>query len=595
MIKKVRIKNFKSIDDLTIEFNRQFNVIIGENNIGKTTIFEAIRFWKMCYDINVTAKKKKFYSVAQNMPFRNMESIRVFKDSDLFSNITSREKSKLEIEIELLHDEQSYKLGFIISKPNRLEDSYLQIQYIDKEEFERFSNMVISAEANLSSFIVIEDSKPIASILAKEPYLYRGQIRDKLAKGKKQDVLRNRVIENLSYVQNNVNTILETDYVFKEFNQDDKTYIDLRVNDKNLLSFGSGFLQLCEIFSSIRFENAKIHIFLIDEPDSHLHLKIQKKLITELKSIENIQTFIITHNERFIKEAEENEIIYISQNGKETGSIKHIATGSKLLVVEDLSGVLTDFEKIPNSDKIIIVEGKGDRDFLTRLAKIRECSNIPPIIQLDGIDTIVDKLKVLINIVGNDKKLIIIRDTDFIPIDKIEGIKNKLKDLIPIPNNNISILFQNGYGIESVIFASFDILNDFISKHYSIDDRESISEKTTNIRDQIFAESSHVLSDVYKELSIDFSNQKQRRKDQEPYKKLEYQDFLKPLEIDTLHFLMNKKCIDEYFKRLETDLNITDSSLKVRNNNLLTKYLDLVESGNVRLSQDFELLLSNLV
>lgn len=43
MIKKINIKNFKSIVDLTLDLGR-FNVIIGANGCGKTNILEAIAF-----------------------------------------------------------------------------------------------------------------------------------------------------------------------------------------------------------------------------------------------------------------------------------------------------------------------------------------------------------------------------------------------------------------------------------------------------------------------------------------------------------------------------------------------------------------------
>ncbi|WP_322020507.1 AAA family ATPase [Clostridium butyricum] len=62
MLKKIRIQKFKSIEDLTINCNDNFNVIIGENSIGKTSIFEAIHLWKMCYDWNTKKDKKGFYS-----------------------------------------------------------------------------------------------------------------------------------------------------------------------------------------------------------------------------------------------------------------------------------------------------------------------------------------------------------------------------------------------------------------------------------------------------------------------------------------------------------------------------------------------------
>lgn len=86
MIKKITIKNFKSIENLEIVCNENFNVIIGENNIGKTTIFEAIHLWKICYDSNIKKDKKQFYATHKNIPFRDMDFLRVYDDMDLFND-----------------------------------------------------------------------------------------------------------------------------------------------------------------------------------------------------------------------------------------------------------------------------------------------------------------------------------------------------------------------------------------------------------------------------------------------------------------------------------------------------------------------------
>jgi AAA15 family ATPase/GTPase len=43
VIKEVTIKNFKSVQDLTLPLSR-FNVLIGSNGSGKSNILEAIAF-----------------------------------------------------------------------------------------------------------------------------------------------------------------------------------------------------------------------------------------------------------------------------------------------------------------------------------------------------------------------------------------------------------------------------------------------------------------------------------------------------------------------------------------------------------------------
>lgn len=42
MIEKIRIKNFKIFKDITIDFNENINILVGDNGTGKSTIIEAI-------------------------------------------------------------------------------------------------------------------------------------------------------------------------------------------------------------------------------------------------------------------------------------------------------------------------------------------------------------------------------------------------------------------------------------------------------------------------------------------------------------------------------------------------------------------------
>ena len=42
-IKQFNIKNFRVFDEISLLFNKGINIIIGENNSGKTTIIDALR------------------------------------------------------------------------------------------------------------------------------------------------------------------------------------------------------------------------------------------------------------------------------------------------------------------------------------------------------------------------------------------------------------------------------------------------------------------------------------------------------------------------------------------------------------------------
>lgn len=44
-IKQIKISNFKSFKEIKFDCNANFNVIIGENNIGKSTLFEAFHYY----------------------------------------------------------------------------------------------------------------------------------------------------------------------------------------------------------------------------------------------------------------------------------------------------------------------------------------------------------------------------------------------------------------------------------------------------------------------------------------------------------------------------------------------------------------------
>ncbi|MES2517081.1 MAG: AAA family ATPase [Bacteroidota bacterium] len=80
-IKKLHIKNFKSIADLEIIEPNPFTVFVGPNGSGKSNIFEALEFFKSAFNIRLYGG----YEALQNRKLPDSEYI-VHIETDLFSD-----------------------------------------------------------------------------------------------------------------------------------------------------------------------------------------------------------------------------------------------------------------------------------------------------------------------------------------------------------------------------------------------------------------------------------------------------------------------------------------------------------------------------
>lgn len=87
-IKSITIENFKSYKKIKINCDDKFNIIIGPNNIGKSTIVEAILLWEACLSLFIQDKSHKKLHVGYKdryLSFKDLFFIRISNDSDIFN------------------------------------------------------------------------------------------------------------------------------------------------------------------------------------------------------------------------------------------------------------------------------------------------------------------------------------------------------------------------------------------------------------------------------------------------------------------------------------------------------------------------------
>lgn len=596
-ISKITLKDFKAYaDTVTIEVNKQFNVIIGENNIGKSTIFESLLLWKKCYDETLTSNKRDFYSqsVQLYISFDELYFLRITKDEDLFYG----SKRTCEIAIEFKEDDGSacYTLGFSLTKPS-IENSYIRLSRKDTAEFLRFKDSLESQNIKLVDFLFIQQTEPVAKVLAKEPYMYPGQIKKKIEKGKSHEVLRNKIIScDLGILTQRMKSVLECEFEFKtppRTERERAEYINLLViqNGKRLdvgLQ-GSGFLQVAEIFSSIAIMDNALNILLIDEPDSHISPRIQNNLLKCIKEIAKVQVFVISHNDNFVSEVQPNEVIFVNSENKGNGIINALNDVNIDALHSALGGVITGLTRLQKSKRVIFVEGEDDISYLKSMNEALKnigsdkCIDFSKVSfwYIRGKDDL--KLKVMANkqllsqAVPNCKYAAIF-DKDFSTVDANNRfIDNEVKRRL---GNGAWVHTHNGYCIESVLFSDKDKLKRYLIKLAGDNYEESIREYVESFYQEIKEKLESVRSDMYGIMKNKFASQKKPTRPELEH--VEFDNYAAEAS-ETIQFAMLKDNIKSFVIGLEDLIGNrlierTDDESETVAAGMLNTYLNTVDS-----------------
>lgn len=452
-LKKFRVKNFRSLINVEIEFVNGFPVVItGENNIGKTNFLRALNVF-----FN-HLKSPELYDKKLDIPHHIYYGSRGGRNkTEFFASFDDNGAAK-EVHVLFKDNEISYKIN---GKKTDSEDFSLFI-----DNFCLF--FIESHNIHLPSLI--------GTILEEDGLLpldkKRRKQHDSLKKLKEFVDLSKKAIDD---IQKNINIFFKELTNFDGFLKDAeiainfveferlrdilRTMTSITLNDGNnhvIESKGSGaqravFLSLMQYISS-NIKGKQI-IWAIDEPEAFLQPKLQKKVFDTLNSMCNSNDQIIiltTHSQYFININKPDSInlfkgaselkLYERRPGVKfheinTQNILFRTLYEKMQAIKEHLGIQSNdsWEIFPFN---IIVEGECDKRYLefffTALGK-----EIPRIIFSGGASKIAGELQYFENIANNSSfqsmpKVICIFDND------TEG-KNELRKIKPYNYKNIEI------------------------------------------------------------------------------------------------------------------------------------------------------------
>ena len=494
-IESLTLKNFKSYKKVTLNCDEKFNIIIGPNNIGKSTIIESILLWKACLNLFIQDKNHKKLHVGYKdryLSFKELFFIRISNDSDLF--LENRKKATIKLSIKI--DDEILDLGFNISKPDTIKNSYFKINYSESiAGFNRLTEILEEKNTLLSSFIFIYQTKPVSQIIQEEPFYNDAQILKKISLAKSHQLIRNKIYKTMKrsglvadrflILEEKIENVIGHKFSlrWRNRNQNDDEHVKIGVIEEGkkeveIALMGSGYLQVVEIFSTLQFieklDNC-INIVLIDEPDAHIHSNLQVNMLHELLKEEGIQSFIITHNDRLIETIlEEGNVLYINQQLKEIGTIDPSDKENYSVIKEELANKINQFEIGVDKDFYVISEDEN-LDLIEKFLILNgyDMANTE-VISYYGCDNIGGAIAIgrYVQNLYPHSKIIVHRDKDY--LDEAELNKHEEQ----IIGAGFNFYQTKGVDIESE-FINAEHIN-FLYNTISLEKASELIEKATN-------------------------------------------------------------------------------------------------------------------
>ncbi|WP_273429742.1 ATP-dependent endonuclease [Chitinibacter tainanensis] len=580
-ISEITLRNFKAFKKISIHPNHDFNIIIGENSTGKSTIFEAIQLWEKCYRNYILSSRKGFYKLSQStsryVNYQDLDFLRIANDEDLFHDPKDPELGKCaELTIALTNDAdapQTWSLGFTVTCPTSIENAFYRVQPIDYDQFVEFAASFCQPGKFLDEAIFIYQTRPISGVSQFEPYYNEAQIKKKIKTGHSHEVLRNKIISkrnSLVDLERRLSEIIEKSVKFSippatRREKDEFIQLEVRIGSDakvyDLHLQGSGFLQIVEILATIEYIDAPLKVLLVDEPDSHIHSKLQKNLLSHLRRIDHNQFFIISHNDQFVTNAGNGEIFFLNDDAKTSGELKPVDSRNFDVIKKALGGVILSLERLNQSDKIVFIEGEDDADYLNNIfdkikciAHVSGCLSKVTFFPLRGKDNILQKIeynKRTLSALLRGKRLYAIFDRDFSNNIVDETLKRNITGKGCTPYSHV------GYCIESVVFSDTVILKKYVCTLVP-----HIPQATINLRiDELLGNLGRAITDVNDPKNIAVQRRFDGQKNNRPeFDGLNFADVMRSWNDNGVfrpERVMSKPIICEFILDLENKIGVS--------------------------------------
>lgn len=414
-ITRVELKNFKSFSSLNAQLG-SFNVLVGANNAGKSTLLQAI-------GLVYTLLKLHRQGDSLNRAGRLVptSALPVANLRDMWFRRRTRQGRANNIPVGLRADfsdgsHVEFGVRLVFGNANSKVESETGMSG------ERLNALLGHPAAWVPSSV---------GVVRDEEYRTNARREGLVNAGRQNEVIRNLLLA-LKH-DNEAGFLRLQEILLQRFNADLGTVqfdddLDQLVTARyrgasgvshDLYSAGAGFVQVVQLLAFVLTRSPSV--VLLDEPDAHLHSSLQRiivEILEELSAERGVQVLIATHSKEIINFVDPSRLLLLRSGESQTELISEQVT--PITVLRSLGSIdNVDAYTLLRNRRCLFIEGPDDEVILSRFAAKLNMRHFAGddrviVIPVGGADRFehVAQLDVLEGFLGNSISTLEVRDRD---------------------------------------------------------------------------------------------------------------------------------------------------------------------------------------
>lgn len=376
-INKIRLLNFKRFQDYTIEPNEKINIFVGDNEVGKSSVLEAI-------DIVASGNVRRVEAIGVDK-LLNIEAVHAFNSGERkFENLP-----ELRIELYLSLEQPDCTMNGknnmdgikcdgirLVCAPNPdyrsdvTEILNANIDYCPYDYYSvRFSTFADEGYTGYKKRLrsILIDSSKMSSEHATDDFVHRMYMHytepdaKERATHKSQYRLMRNNFQNSSLQALNRRVPANKNYSFglkSGSSMDLARDLMIYENEVGIDSKGTGKQIFIKTDFALEHSGDNVDVILIEEPENHLSPINLRKLIQRVTDTQNGQLFITTHNSLISTRLELKNLLIMHINGEEHPiTLKNLNSDTAKYFLKAPPASIVEYAL---SKKALLVEGPSE-------------------------------------------------------------------------------------------------------------------------------------------------------------------------------------------------------------------------------------------